>query len=108
MSSSANLQFGLLTDPDKRDEILPMRTAKPLALTVMLAALPSGLLADGTVSPPNPLGEKLYYEFLRAHFVSQLLPFVLLGSALLLICFSLLAQHRASKLADGDMRSYEI
>jgi hypothetical protein len=85
-----------------------MRTAKALALTVMLALLPSHLLADGTVSPPNPLGEKLYYEFLRAHFFSQLLPLVLLGAAVLLICLYLLAQHRAMRTAPADAGFYEI
>lgn len=85
-----------------------MRTAKALALTMMLAVLPSGLLADGTVSPPNPLGEKLYYEFLRAHFFSQLLPLVLLGAAGLLICVYLIVQHRAMRTAAGDAGFYEI
>ena len=90
-----------------RDEILCMRTAKGLALTVMLA-VPSGLRADNAVSPPNPLGEKLYYEFLRVHFFSQLLPLVLLGVAVLLICLYLLAQHRAMRTADADVGFYEI
>jgi hypothetical protein len=85
-----------------------MRTVKALALTVILAGLPSRLLADGTVSPPNPLGEKLYYEFLRAHFFSQLLPLVLLGVAVLVICLYLLAQHRAMRTAGADAGFYEI
>ena len=104
----SRIGLGLLTDSDIQDEILYMRTAKALALTLMLTVLPSRLLADGTVSPPNPLGEKLYYEFLRAHFFSQLLPLVLLGSAFLLVCIYLLAQHWAHRLADGDVGSYEI
>ena len=90
------------------DEILYMRTAKVLALTLLLATLPSRLLADGTVSPPNPLGEKLYYEFLRAHFFSQLLPLVLLGVAFLVIGLYLLAQRRAMRTADADAGFYEI
>jgi len=85
-----------------------MRTAKTWALLVMFTVLPLWLLADGTVSPPNPVGERLYYEFLRAHFFSQLLPLVLLGSALLLICLALLSQHRARKLAERGAGLYEI
>lgn len=85
-----------------------MRTVKTLALLVMLVALPMRLLADGTVSPPNPLGEKLYYEFLRAHFYSQLLPLLILGCVFLLICLCLVFQRRASKLAEEHAGSYEI
>jgi hypothetical protein len=100
-----DLELGGLTDADNQGEILFMKTAKALALTVILAVLPSRLLADGTVSPPNPLGEKLYYEFLRAHFYSQLLPFLLLGFVLLVIFVSWVFQYRAARLADGDCGS---
>lgn len=97
-----------LTGPDKLDEICFMRAAKALALMMMLAVMPSRLLADGTVSPPNPLGEKLYYEFLRAHFFSQLFPFVLLGGVLLAIGISLVLQHnKARKLAENHF-AYDI
>lgn len=104
----ADLELGPLTEPDTWGEILNMRTPKALALTVMLAVLPSGLRADNAVSPPNPLGEKLYYEFLQAHFFSQLLPLVLLGVTVLVICVYLLVQHKVMRTADADAGFYEI
>lgn len=86
-----------------------MRTRGVLALLAILATLPLRLFADGTVSPPNPEGEKLYYQFLNAHFVSQLFPFVLFGCAILVICISLASQRlRARKLPEAHAGSYEI
>jgi hypothetical protein len=81
---------------------------KALVATALLAFLPIPLFADGTVSPPNPVGEKLYYEFLRAHFFSQLLPVMLLGCAILAICVSLASQRKARQLAAEQAGSYEI
>lgn len=85
-----------------------MRTRRALALTALWATLPLRLFADGTVSPPNPEGEKLYYEFLRAHFVSQLFPVVLLGFAILVICISLASHRSTHKSAEEHAGSYEI
>jgi large-conductance mechanosensitive channel len=80
-----------------------------LALPAILATLPLRLFADGTVSPPNPEGEKLYYQFLNTHFISQLLPFVILGCTILIICIALASQqHKARKRAQEHAGSYEI
>lgn len=75
---------------------------------VMLVAMQISVLGDGTVSPPNPIGEKLWYEHLRAHFVSELLPIVILGCAFLAICLFHLAKHLSKKMAAEGPGYYEI
>ena len=102
------LQTRRLTRLDFQHEITCMRTVKALLLILLLALPPIRLLADGTVSPSNPVGEKLYYEFLFAHFYSQLLPLVILGCACLIICVWLAFQCRARNLSEEQAGSYEI
>lgn len=70
-----------------------MRTAKAIGLAAMLAGFPWSLLADNAVSPPNPVGEKLYYEFLLTHFWSQLFPGVLIAIVFLLAFLRLAFRH---------------
>jgi len=76
-----------------------MRMAKAIALLAVPAAHPICALGDSTVSPPNPIGEKLYHAYL----MDRVLPVVVGVCAVLLVvlvaaCVIHHAQHRAKKL----------
>jgi hypothetical protein len=70
-----------------------MRT---LALAAMLAGAPVCVLADGTVSPPNPVGEKVYH----AHLLPGVLPVAIIVCAFLLAALAAcVLRRRAGKAA---------
>jgi hypothetical protein len=75
-------------------------------VTAMLAFQALWVFGDNAVSPPNPIGEKLYYAHFRAHLFSELLPVAIIVCALLLGCLLHLAQRKAKNLAPEW--SYEI
>lgn len=58
----------------------------------LLAVQPIWVLGDGTVSPPNPIGEELY----RPHLLRDLLPIAVIVCALL-VGWLLHATHRKAK-----------
>lgn len=74
----------------------------------MLAVLPLCVFGDGTVSPPNPVGEKLWYAHLRAHFLTEMLPFAIIVGAFLLAGLFQLAHRKANRLVSADTGSYDI
>ena len=74
----------------------------------MLAVQPICVFGDGTVSPPNPVGEKLYYAHLRTHFLSEMLPFTIIVGAFLLAGLLHVAQRKAKNLAPEEAGSYDI
>lgn len=81
-----------------------MRMQKAKApLLALLAIEPFRVLADNTVSPPNPIGEKLYHAYLMDHVLPMVIGICTVVLAVLVAaCVIHHAQHRAKKLdADG-------
>ena len=66
-----------------------------LALVTMLAVQVTSVLADGTVSPPNPVGEAVY----RPHQLLDLVPLAVIVCAPLLV-WLLRAIQRKSKMVE--------
>lgn len=85
-----------------------MRTARAFALVAMLAFLPLCVFGDGTVSPPNPVGEKLWYAHLRTHFLTEMLPFAIIVGAFLLAGIIHVAHRKTTKLVSPEIGSYDI
>lgn len=85
-----------------------MRTAKAFAFVATLALLPLAVFGDGTVSPPNPVGEKLWYAHLRAHFLTEIFPFAIIVGAFLLAWLFHAVHRRATRLVATDAGSYDI
>ena len=91
-------------EPDKgldttcqRGEIIGMRTGRTLVLMALLVVQPICVLGDGTVSPPNPIGEELY----RPHLLRDLLPIAVIACALL-VGWLIHAAHRKAKRRAPD------
>jgi len=76
-----------------------MRTSKVLALLACLVFQSVCLFADGTVSPPNPIGERAYHARLLAHF----LPAAIIAGTGLLACL-IYAVRRKAKMPDTEPR----
>jgi hypothetical protein len=56
-----------------------MRTARASIVTAILLAIqPVCVFGDGTVFPPDPVGEKMY----RAHLLADILPIAIIVCAL--------------------------
>jgi hypothetical protein len=85
-----------------------MRTGRALVLMAMLAVRPICVLGDSTVSPPNPIGEKVYYTHLHAHLLSEMLPIAIIVCAFLLAWLLHVAHRKATKLAPDNAESYDI
>ena len=68
-----------------------------LLLIAMLAVQPICVFGDGTVSPPNPVGEAVY----RPHQLHDLVPLAVIVCAPLL-GWLLRAAQRKSKMLDPD------
>ena len=75
-----------------------MRTGRALVVIAMLAFQSVWVLGDNAVSPPNPIGEKLYYANFRAHLFSELFPVALILGAFLLACLLHRMQRKAKTL----------
>ena len=78
-----------------------MRTSRTLALLAVLAVQPISMLADNTVSQPNPFGEAVY----RPHLLRGLLPIALILSALFLGWLIHAAHGKAKRHAPDDVGS---
>jgi hypothetical protein len=74
-----------------------MRKRRALALIAMLAVQATCVLGDGTVFPPNPVGEAVY----RQHLLPEMLPLVVIVCALLL-GWLLHATHHKAKTQPSD------
>jgi hypothetical protein len=79
-----------------------MRTGRALVLIAMLAVQPISVFGDGTVFPPDPIGEKEY----RTHIVADTLPLVIIVSGLLLAWLLHRAQRKAKNAAPDNTGSY--
>ena len=80
-----------------RADIVCVRTGRTLALLAMLAVQPISMLADNTVSQPNPVGEAVY----RPDLLRGLFPVAVIVCALLL-GWLLHAVHRKTKMIAPD------
>jgi hypothetical protein len=69
-----------------------MRTGRAFILSATLAARGFSAFADGTVSPPNPVGEAVW----RSHLLPQLLPLAIfmLGGLVFLVQWLVGRIHR--------------
>ena len=82
-----------------------MRIGRALVLSAMLAVQPMCVFGDGTVSPPNPEGEKLW----RAYSIPHYLPIpIILVCGILLAWLLHRAQRKAKKPVSNDAGSYQI
>jgi hypothetical protein len=82
-------------------EIVGVRTGRTLALLAMLAVQPISMLADNTVSQPNPVGEAVY----RPDLLRGLLPVAVIICALSLGWLLHAAQRKAKVLVPHDVGS---
>jgi Arc/MetJ-type ribon-helix-helix transcriptional regulator len=78
-----------------------MRTVRLLVLLAILAVPPVCVFADGTVSPPNPAGEKLY----SAQLLARMLPIAIIVCGLLLSWLIYAVRRKAKTPAPDDRES---
>ena len=75
-----------------------MRTGRASLLIAVLAVQPMWVFGDGTVSPPNPVGERLYAE----HLLARMVPLAIMAGGLLLGWLASKIHRRADKVAPDD------
>lgn len=83
-------------------EAVDMRAGRVLVLLAMLAVHPVCVFGDGTVSPPNPIGERLY----RTHLLARMLPIAIIVCLFLLAWLIQAVRRKAKTLAPDDTESH--
>ena len=81
-----------------------MRTGRASVLMAMLAVQPICVFGDGTVFPPDPVGEKLY----RAHLLENMLPLAFIVCGFLVAWLLHTVQRKAKRHASDAAGSYDI
>lgn len=88
----------------QRDEIVGMRTGRAILLMAVLAVQPICVLGNGTVSPPNPVGEAVY----RPHLLHDMLPLAVIVCAVLLGLLLHAIQRKIKRLSPDNIGSHHI
>lgn len=86
-----------------RGENIGMRTGRALVLIAMLAAQPTWVFGDGTVSPPNPVGERLYAQ----HLLTRMAPIAIMAGGLLLGWVASRIHRKGENVASDDVGPHQ-
>jgi hypothetical protein len=90
-----------LDETGQQADSVCVRTGRTLALLAVLAVQPISMLADNSVSPPNPVGEAVY----RPDLLRGLLPVAVIMCALLLGWLLPAVHRKADMIASHDVGS---
>jgi hypothetical protein len=83
-------------------ETVDMRAGRLSVLFAMLAVQPLCVFGDGTVSPPNPVGDRLY----SAGLLARMLPIEIIVCGLLLVWLIHAVRRKAKTVAQDDPESH--
>ena len=75
-----------------------MRKGRALAIMGLVSLWPLWVFGDGTVSPPNPVGEKLY----REHLLPHMLPLAIVAAGLLVAWVIHAVRRQPEEPGDGE------